>query len=78
MRRGEAMARNVLKAMDEAGVKFEIVRVDGDRAVKFLDPKSHTEDQRQLAVDLVMFAIGYPRNFATMDRLMREAGNEPL
>ncbi|ALJ14082.1 hypothetical protein [Sphingopyxis macrogoltabida] len=73
MKRGEKMARRVLHIMAEAGVAFEIVRnASGERAIKFNDPKAHTEQQRELAVDLVLFAIGYPRNFATMDRLMKE------
>ena len=70
MKRGERMARWMLDRMEAGGVPFDIVLTDdGDRGIAFPNVKSHTAEQKELAADLVMFAIAYPRNFGTLCRL---------
>ena len=73
MKRGERKARWMLDRLDKAGVTFKIVPTEnGGRGIAFPDSESHSPEQRELAVDLVMFAIGFPRCFGTLVRLHAE------
>lgn len=70
MRRGERMARWMLERLAVGGVVFELTLDDeGQRAIAFPNAKSHTAEQKELATDLVLFAIAFPRNFGTLCRL---------
>ena len=71
--RGERRAQWMIDRLADAGVSFSIVTVDGEPALIFPDAKNHTAEQTEVAVDAVLFAMGYPRSFGTMQRLMRKA-----
>jgi len=70
-KRGERMARWMIDKLDQAGVAVEAVKCPDGWALKFPGPENHTSEQRELAVDAAMLGIGYPRNFATMCRLLQ-------
>lgn len=70
-KRGERKARWMIDRLAKGGVEFQIVRVPptGERGIIFPNRESHTQEQRDLAVDLVLFAIAFPRCFASLARL---------
>lgn len=75
-KRGEQMARWMIDRLDQAGVQYKIVRTDeGERAVQFLNRSNETQEQKDIGFELVCFMCGYPRHFATMDRLLKEANH---
>lgn len=74
MKRGERMARWMIGRLADAGVTVEPVKQSDGWALKFPGADAHTDEQRELAVDAVMFGIGYPRNFATMCLILQREG----
>lgn len=74
MKRGERMARWMIGRLAAAGVAVEPVKQSDGWALKFANAGAHSDEQRERAVEAVMFGIGYPRNFATMCLILqREA-----
>lgn len=73
-RRGEAKARWVLRRLAEAGITVQFSRIDGEWGVRFTDRSQLTAAQKEVANDLLLFGITYPRCFATLARLHREEG----
>lgn len=77
-KRGERMARWMLDRLDLGQVKFELVPTDDSRrGIRFLNSERFSKAQSELAAELVLFAMGYPRNFGTLCRLMREREARP-
>lgn len=75
MKRGERKARAMLDALDRAGVRIVMGVTDGgELGFGFPDAKSFTAEQREVAVEVTLFAIGYPRCFGTLKRLIFERG----
>lgn len=75
-KRGERKALRMISLLDAARVTVEPFMVPGEGwGLKFPDRQNHTPEQRELAVDALLFGVGYPRCFATMCRLLRERGD---
>lgn len=63
----------MLRRIEHAKLPFAISADEkGQDALKFPDPAGHTAEQRNVAVDVMIFAIGYPRCFGTLKRLIRD------
>lgn len=72
-KRGERKARWMLARISNAGLTFDRVRDDkGHWGLRFHDVGSQSPEQREIIKDACYFALGYPRCFATMLRLIRE------
>lgn len=74
MKRGEQMARWMIGKLVEGGVSVEPVKSSKGWGLRFPGYENHSSEQRELAVNAVMFGIGYPRNFATMCKILQAEG----
>lgn len=72
MKRGERMARWMIGRLDAAGVEVEPLRQNGEWALKLPASKDHTPEQRAVATDAALMALGHPRNFATMCKILEQ------
>lgn len=76
MRRGERMARWMINRLADGGVEVEPFKGSDGWGLQFPGREDHTPEQRELAVDAIMFGIGYPRNFGTMCRILQEEARQ--
>ena len=71
------MAQFMLDRAERASLNFTIGRENaGERKIQFQNGASLTDEQREVATDIVMFGIGYPRNFATMARMVADKADQ--
>ena len=76
-KRGERKARWMIERLAKAGVPVEPTKCsDGKWGLRFPEREAHTQEQKAVVVDAMLFGVGFPRCFGTMIRLLlaREAG----
>lgn len=74
MTRGEGRARWMLARINEAGVRIRFSRKDGEWGVQFPEYCQSTPEQKEIATELILFGIAYPRCYGTLVRLHRDQG----
>jgi len=62
----------MLGRLDAAGIVVKPVRTNGAWGIENPSSNAHTPEQKEVVRDALLFAIGHPRCFATMCRLINE------
>jgi len=78
VKRGERKARWMLGRLDAAGIRVQPVRTkEGAWGLDVPPATALSSEQQEVRRDAFLFAIGYPRCFGTMVRIVREREAQP-